>query len=138
MGFRLRCQKGLTILDTIITLCLIGILIGVVIPKYQRVAHEAQEAALKTSLSNIRTSIRLFHMLNGRNPRSLRELIEKDIMMPARTGAEAYTGSIFKQKYLMQQAIDAQGNILDSFGTPFSYNEIQGEVRSTTKGYETW
>ena len=138
MGRRLGCQRGLTILDTLITLCLIGILIGVVIPKYQRVAHEAQEAALKTGLANIRTSIRLFRMLNGRNPASLHELIEKDVMLPARIGTGPYTGSIINQKYLMQQAMDAKGNILDSFENPFTYNEMQGDVRSKTKGYEMW
>lgn len=138
LGSRLSCQRGLTILDTIITLCLIGILIGIVIPKYQLVAHEAQESALKMGLSNIRMSIKLFRMLNNRNPNSLHELIERNVMLPARTGADPYTGSIFKQKYLMQQAMDAKGNILDSFGNPFIYDEMQGEVRSTTKGYETW
>jgi len=131
-------QRGLTILDTIITLCLIGILIGVVIPKYQRLAQDAQEAALKTGLANIRTSIRLFKMLNSRNPRSLRELIEKEVMMPARIGTDPYTGSIFKQKYLMEQSMDTRGNILDSFGNPFVYNSDRGEVRSSTKGYENW
>ncbi|OGW33694.1 MAG: hypothetical protein A2X58_02690 [Nitrospirae bacterium GWC2_56_14] len=131
-------RKGLTILDTLIVLCLIGILIGVVILKYQRVAREAQEVALKTGLSNIRTSITLFRMLNGRNPVSLQELIEKNVMLPARIENGPYTGSIFKRKYLLQQAIDAKGNILDSFGNPFIYNSVQAEVRSSTKGCETW
>jgi type II secretory pathway pseudopilin PulG len=130
--------RGLTVIDAVITLCLIGILIGVVIPRYQRIAHEAQETALKMGLSNIRTSIKLFRMLNGRNPKSLQELIEKNIMIPARTGAEPYMGSIFKQKYLMQQVIDANGNILDPFGNPFVFDEMTGQVRSTTKGCESW
>jgi type II secretory pathway pseudopilin PulG len=131
-------RKGLTILDTLIVLCLIGILIGVVIPKYQRVAREAQESALKAELSSIRTSIKLFRLLNGRNPERLQELLEKQVMIPAQIGADPYTGSIFNQKYLMQQAVDAQGHILDSFGNPYSYDAVQGEVRATTKGFEMW
>lgn len=138
MGTCFKDDQGLTIVDAVITLCLIGILIGVVIPKYQRVAREAQEVALKTGLSNIRTSITLFRMLNGRNPDSLHELIMKDVILPARTGTGPYTGSIFKQKYLLQQAIDTKGNILDSFGNPFIYDSVQAEVRSSTKGCETW
>ena len=71
MGTWFKEAKGLTIIDTLITLCLIGILIGVVIPRYQRLAREARETAVKTELMNIRTSIRLFNMLNNRNPDSL-------------------------------------------------------------------
>lgn len=136
MGTRFADAKGLTIVDAVITLCAIGILIGVVIPKYQQVAHEAQEAALKMELANIRTSIRLFKMLNGRNPASLREMIEKKVLLPAQIGG--YSGSIFKESYLMMNAVDAQGNKVDAFGKPFIYDSTRGEVRSSTKGYENW
>jgi type II secretory pathway pseudopilin PulG len=135
---RQRDQKGFTIIDALITLCLIGILIGVVIPKYQQVAHEAQEVALKTGLANIRTSIKLFKMLNNRNPESLKELMEKKVMLPARTGTDRYTGSFFDKKYLMAYAVDPKGNIVDAFGNPFAYDLVRGEVKATTKGYEDW
>ncbi len=131
-------RNGLTVIDAVITLCAIGLLIGVVIPRYQRVAHVAQESALKMELSNIRTSIRFFKMLNNRNPHSLSELIEKEVMLPARIGSDPYTGSILDQKYLMSITMDSKGNIIDSFGNPFVYDFSRGEVRSTTKGYETW
>lgn len=133
-----RNRKGLTVIDAVITLCIIGVLIGIVIPKYQRMAHEAQEAALKSELSNIRTSIELFRMLNGRYPNSLNELIEKNVMLPAKIGSNPYTGSILDQKYLMLNAVDEKGNIIDPFGSPFEYDLFRGEVRATTKGYETW
>lgn len=138
MGLRCRRQKGLTILDSIITLCLIGILIGYVIPKYQQVAHAAQEAALKAELSNIRQSVTLFKMLNGRNPESLKEMMEKKVMIPVRMGSAPATGSIFDERYLMKNAVDGEGRKLDAFGNPFHYDSDRGEVRSTTKGYEVW
>ena len=137
-GSRLRDQKGLTIIDAIITICIIGVLIGVVIPKYERMAHAAQEVALKSALSNIRTSIQLFKMLNNRNPNSLKELIEKNVMLPTKIGSDPYTDLIIDQKYLMLNAVDEMGNILDAFGNPFLYDYFRGEVRATTKGYETW
>jgi len=137
VGTGFKDAKGLTIVDAVITLCLIGMLIGVVLPKYYRVAHEAQEAALRTELANIRTSVRLFIMLNGRNPASLREMIEKKVMLPARIGG-GYTGSIFKESYLMKNAVDAEGNKVDAYGNPFHYDPQRGEVRSSTKGYENW
>lgn len=131
-------QKGFTVLDALITLCLIGILIGVLIPKFQRVAREAQETAVKAELANIRTGIALFKIIKERNPRSLNELIEKDMMLPARIGTDVYSESIFKHKYLMANAVDAKGNILDAFGNPFLYDSVSGKVRATTEGYENW
>jgi hypothetical protein len=77
-------------------------------------------------------------MLNGRNPSTLQELVEKDVILPARIGKDSYTGSTFQQKYLIQQAMDEKGNMLDPFGNLFIYDSILGEVRTTTKGYETW
>ena len=137
VGTGFKDVKGFTVVDAVITLCLIGILIGVVIPKYQRVAREAQETALKTELANIRTSIILYTMLNGRNPASLKEMIERKVMLPARIGT-GYTGSIFKESYLMKNAVDEEGNKVDAYGNPFLYDPQRGEVRSSTKGYENW
>jgi len=132
-------QKGLTTVEAVISLCLIGILVGVVIPKYKRVAHVAQETALRTGLTNIRTSIKLFKMLNGRNPRSLNELIEQNVMLPARIGKGPYSGPVFfNQKYLKVEAVDTQGELLDPFGNRYTYDALGGEVRSGTKGYEVW
>jgi type II secretory pathway pseudopilin PulG len=131
--------KGLTLLETLLTLCLIGVLAGVVIVKFQQVTQAAQESAVKAALVNIRTSIKLFKMLNSRNPHSLNEMIEKKVMLPARVGSDKYAGSIFlKESYLMEYAVDTEGNIIDAFGNPFIYDTSKGEVRSATKGYETW
>lgn len=139
MGIGFKDAKGLTIVDAVITLCLIGILIGVVIPKYNRVAREAREAALKMGLTNIRTSIRLFRVLNERNPRSLTELLENDVLLSARSGAAPASGPIFlDEKYLLRQAQDAEGHLVDAFGNRYAYDPVRGEVKASTKGYESW
>jgi len=131
-------RKGLTIVETLIALCLIGVLIGVVIYQYQRVAREAQETAVKTELANIRMSINFFRIMNNRNPESLNEMIEKSVMLPARIGSDPYSDSFFKRKYLMANSVDEKGNIIDAFGNCFIYDPVRGEVKSSTKGYETW
>ena len=148
VAYRLRTEKrvkslgsdqGFTIIDALITLALIGILVGVVIPKYREVAHEARESAIKAELVNIRSSITLFKALNNRNPKSLNELIEKKVLLPGRTGSGRYSNSLFLDKsYLLHNAIDEKGNVLDPFGNIFVYDPIGGEVKSSTKGYETW
>ncbi len=138
MGNLTRDQRGLTVIDAVITVCLIGLLFGIVVPKYRRVAHAAQEAALQAELANIRSSIRLFRRLNNRIPGSLREMVEKKVILPARTGSDVYTGSIFGETYLMPHAVDEEGNILDAFGNMFQYDPERGEVKTTTVGYEDW
>ncbi len=138
MAAGLRDRKGLTIIDAVFTLCIIGVLFLVVVPRYERVAHEARETALKAELANIRTSIRLFRILNKRQPASLRELMEKKILLPARAGGGPYEGSILNEQYLMPNAVDKYGNVLDAFGHSYTYDSVNGIVRSTTQGYEDW
>jgi type II secretory pathway pseudopilin PulG len=139
VGTWFKNAKGLTIIDAVVTLCLIGILIGVVIPKYQRVAREAQEAALKMGLANIRSSIRLYRALNERNPKSLNELLENNVLLPSRMGPAPPAGSIFlDEKYLVAQALDAQGRLADPFGSYYAYDPVLGVVKATTRGYENW
>jgi len=133
-----RKQKGMTVVEAVIALCVIGLLTGVVISKYQRTVKAARESAVKAELANVRTSIQLFRMLNGRNPKSLTELIEKNVMLPARVGADQYSGSFFKQKYLTANIVDKKGNMLDAFGNYFCYDPVRGEVRSSTKGCDIW
>lgn len=133
-----KCQKGLTILDTIVTLFFVGILVGVVIPQYQKVALAAQEAALKAELANIRTGIQLFQIRYKRNPASIREMMEKKILLPARIGSAPATWSFFEKRFLLKQAVDAEGGKLDAFGNPFLYDPVKGEVRSSTGGYAEW
>jgi len=134
-----RNSMGRTIFETLFVIFLVGLLKGVVVLKYHRIAHHAKEAALKSGLSNIRMSISLFKMLNGRYPQSLRERIEKKVMLPARVGSDTYRGTIFlKEKYLMEIAEDKQGNVVDAFDNPFVYDALKGEVRTSTKGYENW
>jgi len=133
-----RCQKGLTVIDTIITLCFIGILIGVVIPKYQKVTQAAQEEAVRAELTNIRTAIEFFKIRYGRTPVSLREMIEKKALLPGRIGTSTPSWSFFENTYLLKKAVSTEGGKLDAFGNPFSYDPIKGEVRSTTEGCEKW
>jgi len=131
-------SRGLTIIDTLIALCLIGLLMGVLISRFQHVTRSARESALKAELSNIRTSIRLYKMLNGRKPASLQEMMEKKVMLPGRIGPGPYSDSFFDEHYLLKNAVDEKGNKLDAFGNPFFYDHNLGSVRTTTQNYETW
>ncbi len=134
----IRGGKGLTIVDAIISLCIIGVLLLVVVPRYQRLAREARETALKAELTNIRTTIKLFRLLNGRYPESLREMTEKKILVPAGAAKDTFSRSIFDDRYLLPNSVDSQGNITDAFGSRYVYDAAKGTVRSGTSGYEEW
>lgn len=129
---RLRGEQGLGIIDTLIVVVLISILIGVVIPKYQRMAQEAREAVLQVSLGNIRKGIQLYVLTKKEIPPDLQVLIREQVVIPMASG------TIFSDTYLNSVTMDSEGYPLDPFGNRFGYLPATGQVFSTTKGYEKW
>ncbi|MBI5756299.1 MAG: hypothetical protein HZA12_05175 [Nitrospirae bacterium] len=125
-------EKGLGIIDTIIVCLLISIMFVVLIPRYQRMAREARETALRMGLINIRTSIQLYVMLNNKPPEDLKELLGKRYIIPTKEG------TIFNDQYLKGLAMDSEGYPIDPFGNRYSYEPKAGRVSSTTEGYEKW
>lgn len=129
-------QAGFTILDTLVTLSLIGILIWVVIPRYERVAVEAQKAALRTELGGIRMTLQLYHIRSGRYPADLRDLLKEKYLLPTQEAGKEK--KMFEQAYLETRSLDAEGYVLDPFGSRLGYDPKTGRVWSQTKGYEDW
>ena len=129
---RLKEEQGLGIFDTLIVLVLISIFIVVLIPKYQHIAQEAQETALRMGLYNIRMAVGVYQIVNHRNPDDLRDLINKKFVIPIRED------TLFTQEYLRLLAVDPEGHPLDPFGNRYRYDRVSGHAASTTKGYETW
>lgn len=128
----IRNQKGAGVLETLLVCTLVSILIGMVIPYYQRLAQEAKEVTLQSSLVNIRKSIELYRALKGKYPPNLESLVTQQYVIPVR-GDTFISG-----EYLRSQAIDAEGKLLDSFGNRYKYSSWSGGVASGTKGYEKW
>ena len=128
----LKNEKGLGILDTLFVCILVSILIGTVIPYYQKLEREAREVALRTGLANIRKGIELHYTLQGRFPSNLKSLLNKRYIVAARSD------TFFSGEYLRAQAVDKEGNLLDPFGNHYKYNEKNGNVHSESRGYESW
>ncbi|HLF87015.1 MAG TPA: type II secretion system protein [Nitrospiria bacterium] len=125
-------EKGLGIIETIIVCLLISLMFAVLIPRYQRMAREARETALRMGLANIRTSIQLYVMLNNKPPEGLKELLGKRYIIPTKEG------TIFNDQYLKGLAMDSEGYPIDPFGNRYSYEPKDGRVSSTTKAYDKW
>ncbi|MBI5043775.1 MAG: type II secretion system protein GspG [Nitrospirae bacterium] len=125
-------EGGLGVIDTVIVVLIISVFIGVFIPRYYRLAKEAQETQLKAELNNIRMSLDLYKLHNSEYPKDLRELITKKYMAPYKEG------TIFKEEYLKTRSLDEDGYPLDPFNNRFKYDPNTGRVASATPGYEKW
>ena len=129
---RLKGEQGLGIVDTLIVVVLISVLIGVLIPKYQRIAQEARETALQISLGNIRKAIQVYVLTKQKVPADLKVLMNEKYTVPFKEG------TFFTDEYLKTNALDTAGYPVDPFGNRFGYDASNGRVYSTTKGYERW
>jgi prepilin-type N-terminal cleavage/methylation domain-containing protein len=57
--FNRKRQKGFTLIELVIVLIIIGILAGVLVPKYQDLVDRAKEAKLKALVANVQTALRV-------------------------------------------------------------------------------
>lgn len=124
-------QKGFTVLETLLVCIIVGALMGIAIPYYQRLALEAKEVTLRAGLANVRGGIELYHILEQHYPVDLKSLVQRKYLLPV-------SGEIISREYLIAQATDTEGNLLDPFGNHYRYDSVTGRVASGTKGYESW
>ncbi|MFY9269743.1 MAG: type II secretion system protein GspG [Candidatus Manganitrophaceae bacterium] len=127
-----RNQKGAGTLETLLVCILVGILVGAVIPYYQKLQRDMKEATLQTGLANIRKGIELYHLFQGRYPSDLKVLVNTRYLIPIRED------TFFSGEYLRNQTVDSEGDLLDPFGNRYRYDLKSGSVRSGTEGYKTW
>ena len=123
---------GRTVYEALLLLSLVGILLSVAMSDFLDSVNTAREVALKSELTNVRTAIRLYHMLNKRYPASLKCMVEEDYVLSFQEAP------VLKRTYLEHISTDEEGNILDPFGSLFIYNRSNGKVQSSTSEYESW
>jgi len=127
-----RGTQGRTGFDAALMCVLVVVLAAAMMMYFDRLAREARETALKMGLGNIRMSVRLYQALNERYPKDVKELLTTGYLLPTKED------TIFSDRYLDAQALDADGYPVDPFGHRYEYDPKQGRVASSTKGYEQW
>ena len=127
-----RAMWGRTALDAALVCVLVVGLAAVMTTYFDHLTREARETALKMGLGNIRMSVRLYQALNERYPKDVKELLTTGYLLPTKED------TIFSDRYLDAQALDADGYPIDPFGHRYEYDPKQGRVASSTKGYEQW
>jgi type II secretory pathway pseudopilin PulG len=128
----LKEESGLGIIDTLVALMVIAVLIGVMLPRFERMAEEAREAALRIGLDNIQKAVTVYVLINHRIPSDLKYLMRERVIIPVRED------TIFTTEYLKTLAVDEEGYPVDPFGNRYAYDSATGRVSSTTEGYEEW
>ena len=70
-------QSGYTLVELMIVVAVVGILVTLAIPSFQKSAIKAKEAALKQNLFTLRAVIDQFYADQGKYPPTLETLVEK-------------------------------------------------------------
>lgn len=70
-------KKGFTLIEVLLVVVIIGILVGIAIPRLGGRVRQAQIAAAEADVNNIGMALRLYEVDNGTYPPSLQSLITK-------------------------------------------------------------
>lgn len=69
-------QRGFTLIELLVVMVIVATLLSIAAPRYLRGADDAREAALKSSLAQLREAIDHFHADRGVYPQALADLVE--------------------------------------------------------------
>ena len=144
-------NKGRTVFEMLLALIIIGILLIGAVTYLQRTTTVIKEYSLISELSNIRTTILLYFVINKKFPDSLKQMLDEKIILPFHDtetlkkmagqtpGLNLQSGTIIIDRtYLEKIAMDKDGNITDPFGNPYNYDARLGKISSSTPNYGGW
>lgn len=84
---------------------------------------------LISELSEVRSAVATYKMLNRANPPSLETLTRLSYAFEPNSPARPYLKDVKAAK---------DGKVLDPFGNTYAYDAKTGWTKSATKGYENW
>ena len=70
-------RRGFTLIELLVVMAIIGTLLTIAVPRYNRSLQRSREAILKQDLTTLRESIDKFYGDTGKYPQTLAVLVEK-------------------------------------------------------------
>jgi general secretion pathway protein G len=70
-------KRGFTLIELLVVMAIIATLLSIAAPRYLRSVDDAREAALRSSLAQMREAIDQFHADIGSYPQALSDLVDK-------------------------------------------------------------
>jgi len=70
-------QRGFTLIELLLVLVILGVLAGIVVPKFAGRTEQAKRAAAEAQISIFSTALDAFEVDNGYYPKSLVDLVEQ-------------------------------------------------------------
>lgn len=102
---RRRRRRGFTIIELMIVLTIIGILVGIAIPTYQKSLIRANETVLRSNLFTLRTMIDEYTYDKQKGPQSLQELVDQGYLREV--PMDPMTKSNQSWKIIMEDALSS-------------------------------
>ncbi|MBY0506993.1 MAG: prepilin-type N-terminal cleavage/methylation domain-containing protein [Bryobacteraceae bacterium] len=98
-------RKGFTIIELMIVLTIIGILVGIAIPTYQKSLIRANETVLRSNLFTLRTMIDEYTYDKQKGPQTLQELVDQGYLREV--PMDPMTKSNSTWKIIMEDALSS-------------------------------
>ncbi|MDJ0807906.1 MAG: type II secretion system protein [Gammaproteobacteria bacterium] len=108
-------QRGFTLVELLIVVIILALLAAIVVPQFAASTDDAKEAALDTTLSNVRSAIDLYYQQHGHYPSAV----------TSGDGTQACDGTA------ASNAADGEAAFLDQMAF---YTNAAGEACSTKSG----
>lgn len=112
---------GRGLIDIIISISIILVLGSIFTGYLVRNLEEARNAALENQLTNLKYSVNLYSILEGRYPDDLRDL--------SKNCKARKKDSLYGNKYLEHQNRDKEGYPIDPYGRRFIYDRKTGMIK---------
>jgi len=126
-------KRAFSLVELLLVICIILVLIGTFAAYSQITLRAARETALLNELHNIRMALEFYRITNGGAlPEDLTVLTTKRLTENKLSGIKSVN------TYLKDFKVDKQGFPLDPFLNTYRYNNEDGRVSSSTRGYESW
>ncbi len=92
MTYRRSSTRGLTLVEVLIVVTILGILAAIVVPRFSNASETAQENALKSNLFRLRQQIELYKADHGRYP-ELANFVDQLTLTSDKEGNTASVGT---------------------------------------------